>query len=139
MSEHAATERVSRWLAILAAGELDSWDGIAGPDLVMDVPFAPPPMGGVMTGAAACKAAVGQLWSTMASFEFHDVKIFATAEAGVVFATARSAATTTWGREYQNNYVFQIELRDGLIVRHTEYFNPLPVLEVFGEHLSAAG
>lgn len=76
---------------------------------------------------------VAAFWAAWRTFRFKDVEVHATEEPDLLFATARSSAETTWGAAYANTYVFRMRVREGLIAEHREYFNPQPVLTVFGE------
>lgn len=127
---------VHAWLDILARGAVDEWETVTDAELSMEVAFMPGNTGPVI-GRDANRAIVGEFWKAWKAFSFHDVAVHATRDPELVFATARSQAETAWGAPYANTYVFRTRLRDGKIVEHTEFFNALPVLEVFKDHLPA--
>jgi len=137
MAEDKATRNeaaMRQWLDILQRGAVDEWDAVADPDLLMEVAFMPGNTGPVK-GRDANRAIVGEFWKAWKSFVFHDVEVHVTRDPDLLFTTARSEAETVWGAPYANIYVFRTRLREGRIVEHTEYFNALPVLEAFKDHL----
>lgn len=133
--ETTADEQVvHRWLRILADGTLSAWDEVVSPDLSFETVFMPGNSGAVV-GRDANRAIVGEFWKSWDNFAFHDIEVLPAVQNGVFFATARSEANTVWGAAYANRYVFKFVIGEGRITTHTEYFNPLPVLEVFKDHL----
>jgi len=72
------------------------------------------------------------VWSTKQSFAWRDVVIRATEDPDLVVATARSEAVVRPDRPYANSYVIFVRFRDGQVVEHIEYFNPLPVIALYG-------
>ena len=54
-------------------------------------------------------------------------------DGATVFMEAKSEAVVAHsGAPYRNTYVMLTRVRGGKVVEHTEYFNPLPVLEMIG-------
>lgn len=128
---------VTRWLDILARGAIAEWPQVTDDDLVMQVVFMPGG-GDPVSGREANAAIVSEFWKSWKTFVFHDVEAHGTDDgSGLVFVTARSEAETVWGAPYANTYVFRTRVRDGKVVEHREYFNPLPVMEAFKDYLPA--
>jgi len=128
---------VTRWLDVLARGAIEEWSEVAADDLVMHVVFMPG-AGDPVQGREANAAIVGEFWKSWKTFTFHDIEAHAAEDdSGLVFVTARSEAETAWGAPYVNTYVFRTRVRDGKVVEHREYFNPLPVMEAFKDYLPA--
>jgi ketosteroid isomerase-like protein len=63
---------------------------------------------------------------------WHDVVIRGPDDPELFVTTARSEAVLVSGQHYANSYVILTRLRDRKVTEHVEYFNPLPVIEVFG-------
>lgn len=130
-----AAEVAKRWLEVLGRGALAEWADVADDDLLMHVVFMPGNAGPVR-GRDANAAIVCEFWKAWKQFAFHDVEAHESREEpGLVFITAKSQAETVWGAAYQNTYVFRTKVRGGKVIEHHEYFDPLPVLEVFKDHL----
>ena len=64
-------------------------------------------------------------------FEWMDVAITATEDPELLVITARSEVALKSGGTYANRYVMLTRARGDKVVEHVEYFNPLPVLEMF--------
>lgn len=127
---------VRAWFDALARGAVDEWDAITDPDMSMHVVFMPGSTGPVI-GRNANRAIVGEFWKAWKSFAFHNVEINPTQDPDLFFTTAESKAETVWGAPYANVYIFKTRLRGGRIAEHSEYFNALPVIEAFKDHLPA--
>ena len=82
--------------------------------------------------SAEAIAALGTLWKAKQSFVWHDVVIRRTEDPELFVTTARSEAVLLSGQHYANSYVILTRMRDRKVAEHVEYFNPLPVIEVFG-------
>lgn len=123
---------VRRWLSVLAAGDFDAWPQVAGEALVMRVPFAPPPFGLAMEGYETCIIGTRGFWAAIKTFVFHEVELHTTDDPELVVGRARSEAETAAGTPYENRYCFFVRVRNGKVVEHSEYFNPLPVIAAFG-------
>ena len=52
---------------------------------------------------------------------------------GIFGSTARGEATMANGKPYRNRYVMLTRIRDGEVLEHTEYLNPLAVMEAMGD------
>ena len=51
----------------------------------------------------------------------------------LLVATADGMATMNSGKIYRNSYVIFVRIRGGQIIEHTEYLNPLKIMEAFAE------
>jgi len=131
----SAADVAKQWLDVLARGAVEEWSGVTDEALLMHVVFMPGGAGPVQ-GRSANAAIVGEFWKAWKTFAFHDVEAHESREEpGLVFMTARSEAETAWGASYANTYVFRTRIANGKVVEHREYFDPLPVLETFKDHL----
>lgn len=123
---------VREWLDITAMGPAEAWDGKAADDLVIRLPFAPPGVLAEMRGFAVARDTLAHHWGTKKSFAWHDVVIRETDEPGLFVTTARSEVELADGTPYRNSYVLLTRVRDGRVIEHTEWFNPLPIIEMLG-------
>jgi ketosteroid isomerase-like protein len=123
---------IREWLDIVATGPAEAWRARAAEDLVIRLPFAPPGVQNELRGINQAVEALSAVWSAKERFSWHDVVIRKTEDAELFVTTARSEALLRSGQHYANSYVIMTRLRGGKVVEHVEYFNPLPVIEVFG-------
>lgn len=126
------TQLMRDWLDLVATGPAEAWPARVAEDVVIRLPFAPPGVTNEMRGLAQAIAQLSPVWSSKERFDWHDVMILQTADPELLVTTARSEALLLSGRRYANSYVILTRFRDGKVVEHIEYFNPLPVIEVFG-------
>jgi ketosteroid isomerase-like protein len=124
---------IRRWLDLAAMGPADAWPECVDENIVIQLPFAPP---GVPTGTRGLKQAIDKLaptWKMKERFEWHDVTIRRTEESELFLTTARSDVMLVTDRHYVNDYVMLTRVRDGKVIEHVEYFNPLKVIEAYGK------
>ena len=116
------------WLDIFAEGEFESFPGEVSPDFVLHLPFVPPGVASEIRGREKVLEVVRGAASRRSKLEFEDVRILRTEDPELLVATARGHATMADGRPYRNQYVFMTRIRDGVVLEHTEYLNPLEVM-----------
>jgi uncharacterized protein len=122
---------IREWLDLVSSGPAERWPTYATDDVVIRLPFAPPGVANELRGRAYAIAALSDLWKAKKSFTWRDVVIRGTDDPGLFVTTARSEAVLMSGQHYANDYVILTRLRDGKVAEHVEFFNPLPVIEVF--------
>ena len=123
---------VREWLDIVATGPAEAWPARAAADVLIRLPFAPPGVANELRGLTQAVESLSVVWSAKERFTWHDVVIRKTEDPELFVITARSEALLRSGKHYANSYVILTRLRGGKVVEHVEYFNPLPVIEVFG-------
>ncbi|RYF76742.1 MAG: hypothetical protein EOO39_05210 [Cytophagaceae bacterium] len=123
---------VRSWLDMTSMGPAEAWEGKVAADVVVRLPYAPPGVVPEMRGFDAARDTLGHHWGTKKSFAWHDVVIRATEDPELFVTTARSKAEMADGTSYGNDYILLTRVRNGRIVEHTEYFNPLPVVALLG-------
>ena len=124
------TSLMRNWLDILAMGPAEAWVGKVAQDIVIRLPFAPPGVAEEVRGFDAAREEMSAVWKTKQRFDWHDVVIRRTEDPELLVTTARSDALLVSGRKYANNYIMLTRIRDGKVVEHSEYFNPLHVIEL---------
>ena len=124
------TGLMREWLDMLAIGPAAAWVGKVADDVVIRLPFAPPGVADELRGFDHAIEALGAVWKMKQHFSWHDVVIRNTDDPELVVTTARSEALMVSGRRYANRYIMLTRVRDGKVAEHTEYFNPLPVMEL---------
>jgi ketosteroid isomerase-like protein len=123
---------IREWLDLVSSGPAEAWSTHATDDVVIRLPFAPPGVANELRGRSHAIEALSDHWQAKKSFTWHDVVIRGTDDPELFVTTARSEAVLVSGQHYANSYVILTRLRDGKVAEHVEYFNPLPVIEVFG-------
>lgn len=126
------TQLIREWMEITANGPAEAWHERAAAEVVIRLPYAPPGVPNEFRGLAQAVAAMSPIWAAKKSFTWHDVVIRKTEDLELFVTTARSEVLLLSGQHYANDYVMLTRLRHGKVVEHVEYFNPLPVIEVFG-------
>lgn len=124
---------VREWMDLTAVGPAEGWKGKASADLVVRLPYAPPGVAAEMRGFDAALETLSHHWPGKRSFDWQDVTIRETEDPELFVTTARSAVVFETGQTYANDYVMFTRVRGGQIVEHTEYFNPLPIIEMLAK------
>jgi ketosteroid isomerase-like protein len=122
---------VREWLDMLASGPAEFWQGRVANDIVVRLPYAPPGVASAMDGIDQAIAAMTSHWDMTERFDWCDLVVRSTDDPGLYVTTARSDVLFRSGQRYANDYVIFTRIRDGIVIEHTEYFNPLPVIEMF--------
>lgn len=123
---------IHEWLGMVSMGPAEAWVGKVAEDVMVRLPYAPPGVTAELRGFEQARHVLGEHWKSKRSFEWRDVVIRRTEDPELFLITARSEAELISGRRYANDYIMLTRIRDGRIAEHTEYFNPLPVLELIG-------
>jgi ketosteroid isomerase-like protein len=129
---------IKKWLEVTANGPAEAWRELAAEGIVLRLPFAPPGVAKELSGVDQAVAAMNILWAAKKSFVWHEVVIRATEDAGLFVSTARSEVLLLSGPYYANSYIMLTRLQHEKVIEHVEYFNPLPVIEVFGSQTQNA-
>jgi len=120
------------WLEVLPEGRFDDFSGEIAEDFVLRLPFVPPGIPTEFAGRETVRQALQSTAATRSPLTFEDVVIRRTDEDGLYVVTARGGATMNTGKVYRNQYVLLVRLKDGVVLEHTEYLNPLAVMEAMG-------
>ncbi|MFJ9610076.1 nuclear transport factor 2 family protein [Kitasatospora sp. NPDC101176] len=76
-------------------------------------------------GKDATLAHMKQLFGAMRAMSFTQREFTVSADGSTVFVQCHGEFVLNSGTDYPNVYVFRFDLREGLIARCTEYFNPV--------------
>jgi ketosteroid isomerase-like protein len=125
-----AVQLVREWLTVVASGPAEAWVSKAAKDIVIRLPFAPPGVPVELRGSEAIDS-LRPTWQATMQFRWHEVLIRKTEDRELFLTTARSEVTLQSGQRYANSYIMLTRLRQGLVLEHVEYFNPLPVMAAF--------
>jgi len=116
------------WLACFPEGDFDAFPGTVSPDFVMRLPFVPEGVPSEFRGRETARAALAGSAKNRSKLTFHDEKILRTEDPDLIVTTAKAEAQMANGRTYRNEYVMLTRIRDGVVLEHTEYLNPLAIM-----------
>jgi hypothetical protein len=128
-----AVELMRAWLEVFAEGDFDAFPGEVSADFVLRLPFVPPGVTGEIRGREAVQQALRATGKRRSKLVFQDVEIRRTEDPELLVTTARAEARMASGRIYRNEYVMLTRIRDGMVLEHVEYLNPLAVMESFAD------
>jgi ketosteroid isomerase-like protein len=126
-------ELTRNWLEVFPDGNFDAFIGEVSPEFVLRLPFVPPGVPTEFPGREVARSALAASAKGRTKLAFHDVQILRTEDPELVVTTCRGEATMNSGRPYRNTYVMLTRIRDGVVLEHVEYLNPLAVTEAAGD------
>ena len=121
-------ELAEAWLAILPSGDFDAFPGAVAEDFVLRLPFVPPGVPNAFEGRETAQAVLKASAQNRTPLVFTDKVIRRTDDPELALTTARAEATMANGNPYRNEYVMLTRIRDGVVIEHIEYLNPLAVM-----------
>jgi ketosteroid isomerase-like protein len=127
------TRLMHEWLDIVASGPADAWHGRVAENVVIHLPFAPPGVTNTLVGFDQALGALSAFWKFNTRFTWTDVVVRKTEDPELLVTTAGSEVLMASGQNYSNTYVMLTRFREGKVLEHAEYFNPLPVMEAYGK------
>ncbi len=126
-------ELAHKWLEVLPEGKFDDLPGQISHDFVLRLPFAPPGVPSEFRGRDFAQQALSESAKNRGPLVFDNVVLLRTEDPELLVATATGGATMGNGKEYRNSYVIFVRIRDGMVIEHIEYLNPLNVIEAFAD------
>ena len=128
-----SVELARQWLEIMPEGAFDKLDMQISPDFVLRLPFAPPGVPSEFIGREVAQQALSGSAKSRSPLVFENLELLATQDPELFVATANGEATMASGKIYRNSYVIFVRIRDGLVVEHIEYMNPLNIIAAFAD------
>jgi ketosteroid isomerase-like protein len=123
-------ELARAWLDTFGEGRFDAFPGRISPDFVLRLPFVPPGIPNEFRGREKVRETMVATARGRSRLEFSDIVIRRTEDPDLLVITARGQATMASGTLYRNEYVILLRIHDGEVLEHTEYLNPLAVMEL---------
>jgi uncharacterized protein len=131
-----STQNTEIFDAILAliSTNVEAWSDLLAEDGIMEIPYAaafgaPTRLAGKSAIYNHVKAGIAQ----MQNLTFTNVRKYPTLDPNVLWAEYHGEALIpATGRQYQQDYVTRMEIKDGKIVHLCDYFNPTAVISAFG-------
>ncbi len=128
-----SVELARQWLEIMPEGAFAKLDGQISPDFVLRLPFAPPGVPSKFIGREVAQQALSGSAKNRSPLVFENLELLATEDPELFVATANGEATMASGKIYRNSYVIFVRIRDGQVVEHIEYMNPLNIIAAFAD------
>lgn len=127
-----AIETVRRFFDALDAIDIDAFLELWADDGVQEMPFAPAGFPRRLEGRAAIRRQYGNMPQAYARMKFPDLALQPMLDPEWVLAEYRGEIELAAGGSYNNRYCGVFNVRDGKIVRFTEYFGPIILSRAFG-------
>ncbi len=123
---------VHAWLEVMPEGRFDALAGKIAEDFVLRLPFAPPGVPEEFRGREHAAQVLSGSAANRSPLTFENLKVLRTEDPELFVATATASAVMAGGKHYANSYVIFVRLREGQVIEHIEYLNPLKVIEAMG-------
>lgn len=124
-SAPSAAELLDHVLDRLAAHDIEGAVSLFAHDAEIEAPFVPAPLPSVTVGRAAIAAMMSVVFGAYGRVQFHDRRFLTTADGDVVVGRWRTdIEVLASGATYADEVIAVVEVRDGCVVRFSEYFNP---------------
>lgn len=120
---------VGEWLEVLPEGRFDQFSGRIAEDLALRLPFPPPGVPTEFRGRETVQGILSKTAEGRSPLKFFDVVTLRTEDPELYVTTCRGEATMASGKPYRNSYVIFTRIRNGEVLEHTEYLNPINVME----------
>jgi uncharacterized protein len=116
------------WLEVLPEGRFDDFPGTVAEDFVLRLPFTPPGVPNEFLGRDTVRDVLVRTAQSRGPLVFSDVVSRRTDDPDQFMTTCRGEALMNNGKTYRNSYIMLTRIRDGVVLEHIEYLNPLEVL-----------
>ena len=128
MTETDIVALAEAWLNHFPDGDFDAFPGAVSPDFVLRLPFVPPGVPTAFAGRDAAQAALRASAGGREKLVFTNKRILRTEDPELVVTTADAQARMANGALYSNSYVMFTRIRNGVVLEHIEYLNPLAII-----------
>lgn len=120
------------WLQVLPDGNFEAFSGDVSPDFVLRLPFVPDGVPSEFKGRDVAQAVLRASAQGRSPLVFTDKVIRRTEDPELALTTARAEAVMGNGRPYRNEYIMLTRIRNGVVLEHVEYLNPLAIMAASG-------
>ena len=121
-------ELTAEWLQVLPEGNFEAFSGDVSPDFVLRLPFVPEGVPNEFKGRDVAQAVLRASAQGRSPLVFTDKIIRRTEDPELALTTARAEAVMANGKPYRNEYIMLTRIRDGVVLEHIEYLNPLAIM-----------
>jgi uncharacterized protein len=130
----ANMDLVRRYIDAINAWDFEAKREMLHPDMVFEMPFAPPGFDNRIDGAENYLAFAKQAMDVVGDENLHDLRIdtLASNPGEVITFYKSDMVFKTTGAEYRNDYVGLWTVRDGKITRFAEIYDPIRLVVALG-------
>jgi ketosteroid isomerase-like protein len=128
MSDDLALLR--EFLDCLPEGRFDAFSGKIAEDFALRLPYPPPGVPGEFVGREVVRERLATTAKGRSPIQFSDLVLRRTDDPELFVTTGKGQARMNNGKDYRNSYVMFTRIRDGVVLEHIEYLNPLAVMAV---------
>lgn len=122
----AQMERVARAVAsMLSELNISGITEFLDDNIILELPFAPPPMPTRVEGRDAVMQALAALAQVFSAYHFTPQQLYPSPETSTLVMEADVDGKMAAGPAYQNRYVVVFAFNGGRIAGWREYFNPM--------------
>lgn len=138
MEQNPIAQVFAAHLALIGT-DVQAWSNLLAEDAIVEFPYAsalgsPSRLEGKSAIYNHMKNAVAQLQNWV----FTDVREYQTLIPNILFAEFHGEAVfVATGQPYHQDYVVQLETKNGKIIHYREYWNPVAILEIMGSNGTA--
>jgi uncharacterized protein len=131
---------VKRYIDAINAWDFDTKRTMLHPDMVFEMPFAPPGFDNQIRGAENYLAFAKQAMDIVGDENLHDLRVetFASDPGEAVCFYKSDMTIQTTGLPYRNDYIGRFTVRDGKITRFAEYYDGVRLLVSLGGSVNQA-
>jgi uncharacterized protein len=133
--EQDTVERIFDAHLALMCTDIQAWSDLLAENIAVEFPYAPA-LGAPsrLEGKSAVYSHVKAAMARMPNLTFTKVRKYPTLNPNVLWAEMHGETiTATTGRQYQQDYVVRMETKDGKAIYYCEYWNPVPVMDDWGD------
>ena len=132
--QQRAKETFSKYLDFQATNQMEQFKELWTDDAVVEFPYAPPSLVARVEGKEAIFNYYKDTPNQFTNWKFTISQFYETLNPNVILiewqGIAKIAAT---GQSYIQTYIGYLQMRDSKIAHYKEYWNPMIVLEAFGD------
>jgi len=131
---------VRRYIEAINAWDFDAKRSMLHPDMVFEMPFAPPGFDSRFEGAEAYLAFAEAAMEVVGDENLHDVRVetFASDPGEMVAFYKSRMVFKASGAEYRNDYISRWTIREGKITYFAEYYDPIRLVVALGGSVQQA-
>ena len=127
---------IEKFFRVQEVKDLDAFASTIHPDIVLQTPFAPSSFPQETVGKDSVVDIWRNLFETFGELRIPELTVYATDKEGFYFGQWKVDIETPTGNQYQSRVVGTFQMKDGMIIKYDEFFNPLRFGKAIGLDLS---
>jgi uncharacterized protein len=132
--QERAKENFSKYLDLQANNQMEQFKELWADDAVVEFPYAPPSLVARIEGKEAIFNYYKDTPNQFTNWKFTISQFYETLNPSVILIEWHgNAEILATGQSYDQTYIGYLQMKDNKIVYYKEYWNPIIVLEAFGD------